>query len=861
MSRTLLPILSTAAFMALSSLHGIAQWNAVNNASLNGNDCVQLTTTGISQTGAAWHDCLIHLGADFDLEFSVNVGNNDGGADGMCFVLHQAGNVGNNLVGSNGGDIGYANGPFGATSIAVEIDTYFNGQNGDPSYDHIAINGGGQINHNLSGPVQANVSSNNIETGLSYPFRLTWDAASNTLEVYFNGVLRKTLTLDLTNNIFNGNPLVNWGWTGTTGGATNVHSFCLENAYYSTHIEAVTATPEGPWQVCEGQELTLTASPLPPAATATWVANDAAELTLSTGGTYVLYAEDDEGCPTHNSVVVEDAPGPNLSLLVDPELIVCDDPSTVLLATADPGATLGWEGQAGDAYTVSEDGVYMVEGALDGCVETQSVEVTFQISPVLQFSSEGTPIEGEVSFCPGDQMTLDVSATAGAPASWDDNSMTALVVEDNGVFSASASINGCDADPASIAVVLHPLPGANISAQPEILCWETTGVVSALLDDGSSLTQWYYPPGTSGLSTAGPGQYQMALVSENGCQRTETFDYDMLPPINTGLTDPDPLCDDSAALLSVTGTVDGLSWNVGGSNSELLVVPSMGEGPFVATVTLGACTQSDTATVTWWPTPSVGSLPDTASRCVLDPAFNFTWQDQSDDPIGAWVWTVNGDGASAGYSITEEGDYVIEVQDNATGCLDSHELHLNVLPNIGVDATVRDALVCIGDSTRVEIEILAVEETNPYELPFSVFWSTEGVYGLESLVGAGEHVVTVTNACGSSADVVVVEDEYCGCNVWVPNAFTPDGDGLNEAFQIVSSCEYDSFEFTVFNRWGQRVWSTDNPDVPWNGGTTLLGAGNHFVPGGQYAYRLRYQYTDDGVLYTEDKSGRIAVIR
>ena len=43
---------------------------------------------------------------------------------------------------------------------------------------------------------------------------------------------------------------------------------------------------------------------------------------------------------------------------------------------------------------------------------------------------------------------------------------------------------------------------------------------------------------------------------------------------------------------------------------------------------------------------------------------------------------------------------MIEVQDNATGCLDSHELHLNVLPNIGVDATVRDALVCIGDSTQ-----------------------------------------------------------------------------------------------------------------------------------------------------------------
>ena len=183
--------------------------------------------------------------------------------------------------------------------------------------------------------MQANVSNGNIETGQFYPFRLTWDAASNTLEVYFNEVLRQTLALDLANNIFNGNPLVNWGWTGTTGGATNVHTFCLENAYYSTHIEAVTATPEGPWQVCDGQELTLTAFPLPPAATATWVANGAAELTLSTGGTYVPTPKTMKALPTRRRGRCS-RPQPNPG---DPEA-VCDDPSTVLLGSIAPGATL-----------------------------------------------------------------------------------------------------------------------------------------------------------------------------------------------------------------------------------------------------------------------------------------------------------------------------------------------------------------------------------------------------------------------------------------------------------------------------------------------------------------------------------------
>ena len=217
-----------------------AQWNLVGTAVDDGVNCVQLTSSWIpQQSGGAWHDCQIQLAADFDLEFIVNVGSDDGGADGMCFVLHQEGSAGGNLVGVSGGDIGYGGGPFGLTSIAVEIDTYSNVYNNDPWFDHIAINGGGNVNHNLSGAVQADPNNGNIENGQSHTFRVTWDSGSNTLDVHFNGMLRQTLTLDLINDIFNGDPLVNWGWTGTTGGFTNVHSFCLGAASYSTMVDSV----------------------------------------------------------------------------------------------------------------------------------------------------------------------------------------------------------------------------------------------------------------------------------------------------------------------------------------------------------------------------------------------------------------------------------------------------------------------------------------------------------------------------------------------------------------------------------------------------------------------------------------------
>ena len=71
--------------------------------------------------------------------------------------------------------------------------------------------------------------------------------------------------------------------------------------------------------------------------------------------------------------------------------------------------------------------------------------------------------------------------------------------------------------------------------------------------------------------------------------------------------------------------------------------------------------------------------------------------------------------------------------------------------------------------------------------------------------------MTVTNACGSHVALAEVEEEYCGCHIWVPTAFTPDRDGVNEGFRIVSTCDWTEFSFKIFNRWGQQVWSTNDP--------------------------------------------------
>jgi gliding motility-associated-like protein len=456
---------------------------------------------------------------------------------------------------------------------------------------------------------------------------------------------------------------------------------------------------------------------------------------------------------------------------------------------------------------------------------------------------------------------VDVVATEGATAGWDDNGLPSIGFTQSGEYSAFAGTPGCSAVPQTLEVNLLPVPQTDVVATPETLCWEESGALQLNVSAGALVDSIAWPDGTNSLTQAGPGGYEFFMVGDNGCEKSETFAYPMLPPIVSGLVDPRPLCDDSIATLSITGNVDNIAWNTGGSGADLTVFPSMGGGPFVANVTLGACSRSDTAHVTWWPTPSVGTLQDSVSRCVLGPGYSFAWPDQSEPALGTWIWTVNDEPATAGYNAFEEGLYTIEVSDNVTGCFDTHETVLNVLPNLALDIDVDDPLICMGDSTSVEVTILSVLDTDPYEIPFSLEWSTEGMSGLTNNAAGGQHFVVATNACGSVEVMAEVEEEYCGCNLWIPNTFTPDGDGLNEGFQIVSSCQWDAFSFRVFNRWGEQVWSTFDQDRPWDGGADDLGEGKHYLPDGVYTYVVRWEYRDRGVFFKDQRAGHILLVR
>ncbi len=179
---------------------------------------VTLTPDALDQTGAVMSNQRIDLRDDFDFTFNVFLGDKDGlGADGVAFVLHGA-PFGADAVGIGGGDLG----AFGiANGLALEFDTY---QNPDPAYgdlvtDHVAwVDTDTAQIATGTGPLDVG----NIENGAWHSVSVSWDAQTEALSYSFDGQQGDTLSGDLAARFFGGSDFVYFGFTGATGGLSNL---------------------------------------------------------------------------------------------------------------------------------------------------------------------------------------------------------------------------------------------------------------------------------------------------------------------------------------------------------------------------------------------------------------------------------------------------------------------------------------------------------------------------------------------------------------------------------------------------------------------------------------------------------------
>lgn len=198
------------------------------------------------------------------------------------------------------------------------------------------------------------------------------------------------------------------------------------------------------------------------------------------------------------------------------------------------------------------------------------------------------------------------------------------------------------------------------------------------------------------------------------------------------------------------------------------------------------------------------------------------------------------------------GTYTLTITDGAQCKFDS--VLTVTLPENPLSTYITKAnLGCYGNGTEGWAEVHPLGGKAPY----SIIWNTSPLQteARAEQLRFGWYKVEVTDANGCvHRDSTYIEPGPCCDEVFIPNAFSPNGDGNNDVWRIVTSAGIDLKQLDIFDRWGNRVWSARSFTDVWDG--TYRGKMEDM---NTFYYIFRYKCLQDGSDYF--KKGDIILLR
>ena len=864
--------------------------NTAGNATSIGDECYLVTPSQNWQNGAVWFLDPLNLTEEFTIDLNINLGIYDSnGADGMVFVMQT---VGTNLLGDAGGGLGYEG---ISPSLGVELDTWQNTDMGDPFQDHISIISDGNVNHsastNVFGPVPASTSNSNIEDGEFHKFRLDWFPDIKKLDVYFDCDLRISVEVDVINDIFDGVTQVYWGFTASTGGSNNNQSVCLD--------EFTLGLPETE-TICNGESIQLGVNG-GEGSSYLWMPNEGINdpseqypiFNPSVSTDYTVEYTDYCGETQFQNVNIDVT---DFSIDIASEIDLCNNEEFVFEPDVPEGSVLLWNNDIeSSTFTVDEEGFVEVYGEYLGCSDIATSSVT-----VIDFSID---IASEISLCNNEAFLFEPEVPEGSVLLWNnDIESPTFTVSEAGFVEVYGEYLGCSDVSTSVATEID----FSIDIASEIdLCNNETFLFEPDVPEGSVLL-WNNDIESPAFTVSEAGIVEV-YGEYLGCTDMSTsmvteidFSIDIASEII--------LCNNEAFLFEPDvpeGSV--LLWNNDIESSTFTV----SEAGFVEVYGeyLG-CSDIATSSVT-----VIDFLIDIASEIALCNNEEFLFE--PDVPEGS-VLLWNNDIESPGFTVSEAG--IVEVYGEYSGCSDVSTSIVTVNPfpfpldsPDDVIETCENEVVeinaycegCIYDwggydepvyYSENEAGVHIVEITNEFGCTsffnytilvtsspqivldslyqfcqgtdgvlssglnatnMNVIWNTNDTTPMINVAETGEYSVYASNQCGSDEASTIVSFDACSCDIWAPTAFTPDNDGVNDVFVPVISCDAESYQLNIFNRWGEVVFSSSNQAEIWTGSVQN---GDYFMRDGVYAWEVSYSSQSDQLILHQER-GHVTLIR
>ncbi|MBL4593596.1 MAG: PKD domain-containing protein [Flavobacteriales bacterium] len=520
-------------------------------------------------------------------------------------------------------------------------------------------------------------------------------------------------------------------------------------------------------------------------------------------------------------------------------------------------------------YTYGTSGNYTITLTVtsdSGCTNTTTVNIDVYNVPTAAFAVNDVCLNAAAWF-------YDLSnANGGVITNWDwdfDNNGTVDNTNQNptNFFPGAGNYNvelivttafGC-ADTIVQPIVIHPMPVANYSFINT--CFGT----SLVFNDLSNVTtgningwQWSFGNGNNSIvqnpaeNYLSEGVYntQLIVTTDNGCKDTLAQQVEVWPLPVVNFT-PTEVCLNDTTEFNDLSTISNLytvnsnvqwNWNFNGIGSSNLQNPNIvfgTEGVIPTTLivtTNNGCVDSATIGVVVNPLPVIDFGPDTAACAPVCITLDNT-SSISSGIIASYQWDF-GDGSGAGgqnpsycfQNVSRVATKSYDISLTATsdkGCISS-DIQTNMItvnPIPLADFTIEPEITDVYDR---EIEFYDQSQ-------IATIWDWDLGDGSNSIVNNPVHTYPDTDS--SYIVSLYIENQY-GCRdtvrreviikpayaIWIPNVFTPDGDGINDFF-FVQGFGLEEVQTLVFDRWGTLIFEGYQLDSKWDGtykGKTIM---------------------------------------
>jgi len=480
--------------------------------------------------------------------------------------------------------------------------------------------------------------------------------------------------------------------------------------------------------------------------------------------------------------------------------------------------------------------VYYIKAFYRNCFVTDSIIVNYGSTyPIITLADS-------TAFC-SNRITITANITNASAVTWSINSnynpilstQNSFTLNQNNTYQTyyvKASNGACiTTDSIKIKTDGNPL---QININDTILvCADSVRLIGNILNYDS--VKWSYNSIFTDIFATTPNIIIAQTIPEKmyyvkayylDCEVTDSFRVlynDVIPMVS--LSSPNQFCSDSVYAYAFVDSYTSVEWydsrdlsHLIGTNLTLQITQPQGAHWYYFKAYSGFCSTIDSIKLE---NVSLKYNKNNVSVCIGKEA---TLQLNIQTPVQYdIIWYVNNDTLETNnistLTITPlNTQYVVFSVNNIFGCkvIDSLLITVNPLPVI--DATVDKPIINLGD--QVQLNVTQGQNYTYNWTPINLV-SNNTIYNpVSSPTQNTVYTVVVTNAnlCinQDSVSVKVLENECNIGNIFIPNAFTPNGDGKNDVFKVNSTI-LKSMHLEVYDRWGNKVFESNSITDVWDG--------------------------------------------